>query len=89
MRISQVVLAFAATGFLAACNSEETCTEDLVKTKTEELTAKMTEVATANPEKMVTLAPKMQEIAEAAAAGGEDLQAACKAIDDMMAELNK
>jgi hypothetical protein len=89
MRFAPAFLALAATGFLAACNSEEACTEELVKTKSAELTAKMTEVATTKPEKMAELAPKMQEIAEKAAAGGEDMQAACKAIDEMMVELSK
>ena len=38
---------------------------------------------------MAELAPNAQEIATKAAAGGDDLAAACKAMDEMMAELSK
>jgi hypothetical protein len=35
------------------------------------------------------MAPKVQELATKAAAGGDDLDATCKALDEMMAELSK
>lgn len=89
MRIATTLLALAATGFLAACNSEEACTTELAQKKAADLSAKMTEIATADPAKLAELAPKVQELAAKASAQGDDLQAACKAMDDMMAELSK
>ncbi|MCU0826072.1 MAG: hypothetical protein MUE52_01375 [Tabrizicola sp.] len=89
MRFSTAILAIAATGFLAACNSEETCTNELAQKKATDLATKMQEVAAADPAKLAELAPKVQELATKASAQGDDLQAACKAIDEMMAELSK
>jgi hypothetical protein len=89
MRIASALLALAATGFLAACNSEETCTTELAQKKATDLSAKLTEVATADPAKLAELGPKVQELAAKASAQGDDLQAACKAMDEMMAELSK
>lgn len=89
MRIASAILALAAAGFLAACNSEETCTTELAQKKATDLAAKMQEVAAADPAKLADLAPKVQELAAKASAQGDDLQAACKAIDEMMAELSK
>jgi hypothetical protein len=89
MRIAPAILALIATGLLAACDPEETCTTELAQKKATDLTAKLTEVATANPAKLAELGPKIQELAAKANAEGDDLQAACKAMDDMMAELSK
>ena len=88
MRFASTILALAAIGFLAACN-EETCTQDIATKKATDLTAKIQEVAAADPAKLAELAPKVQALASKAAAGGDDLQATCKALDEMMAELSK
>lgn len=88
MRFASTILALAATGFLAAC-TEETCTQDIATKKATDLTAKIQEVAATDPAKLAELAPKVQDLATKAAAGGDDLQATCKALDEMMAELSK
>lgn len=89
MRFASTILALAATGFLAACNSEEACTNELAQKKAADLATKMQEVAATDPAKLAELAPKVQELAAKASAQGDDLQAACKALDEMMAELSK
>jgi outer membrane murein-binding lipoprotein Lpp len=89
MRFASTLLALAATGFLAACNSEEACTQELATKKATDLTTKIQELATSDPAKLADMAPKVQELATKAAAGGDDLAATCKALDDMMAELSK
>jgi outer membrane murein-binding lipoprotein Lpp len=89
MRLASTVLALAATGFLAACNSDEACTEEVATRKANELTTKIQELAASDPAKLAELAPKVQELATKAAAGGDDLDATCRALDEMMAELSK
>jgi outer membrane murein-binding lipoprotein Lpp len=89
MRIAPALLALVTTGFLAACTSEETCTQELATQKATDLTTKIQELATSDPAKLAEMAPKVQELATKAAAGGDDLAATCKALDDMMAELSK
>lgn len=89
MRITSTVLALAAAGFLAACNSEEVCTTELAQKKATDLLTKMQEVATTDAAKLARLAPKVQELAAKASAQGDDLQAACKAMDEMMVELSR
>jgi hypothetical protein len=89
MRIATTLLALAAAGLLAACNSEETCTNELAQKKATDLVAKMQEMAASDPAKLAELAPKVQELAAKAGAEGDDLLAACKAMDEMMAELSK
>ena len=89
MRILPAFSALAAVGFLAACNGEEACTQELATQKATDLTSKIQELATSDPTKLAELAPKVQELATKAAAGGDDLTATCKALDEMMAELSK
>jgi hypothetical protein len=88
MQIKAFILMISAAGFLSACNDQAVCTQEIANQKAADLTAKMTEVATADPTKMAELGPKVAELAKTAQAGG-DLAAACKAMDDMMAELAK
>ncbi|MGL4237928.1 hypothetical protein [Tabrizicola sp.] len=88
MRIAPAILALAATGFLAACNSEATCTAEEAQKKSTDLMAKITEVGTTDQAKATELMPKLEELGAKIAAGGDDLSAACKAMDEMMAELN-
>jgi hypothetical protein len=89
MRIATTLLALAATGFLAACSSEEECTEELATKKMTELQTKLTELAASDPAKAAEAATKMQELATKAAADGTDPSAACKMVDDLMAEISK
>ena len=89
MRFSTTILALAATGFLAACTSEEACTQEVATKKATDLTTKIQELAASDPAKLAELGPKVQELATKAAAGGDDLDATCKALDEMMAELSK
>lgn len=89
MRIALNLAAIAAIGLLAACNSEDSCTNEEAAKKSADLAAKVQEVAATDPAKLAELAPKVQELATAAAATGDDLAAACKAMDEMMADLSK
>lgn len=89
MRFAPLLLAIAATGFLSACNGEETCTNDLARKKATDLAAKLQEFATSDPVKLAELAPRVQELSARTSAEGDDLQAACRAMDEMMAELSK
>jgi hypothetical protein len=89
MRIAPAFLALIASGFLVACTSEETCTNELAQKKATDLAAKLGEVAAADPAKLADLGPKIQELSAKASAQGDDLQAACKAMDEMMVELSK
>ncbi|HLQ19615.1 MAG TPA: hypothetical protein VK146_11605 [Tabrizicola sp.] len=89
MRILPSLFALAVIGLLAACNGEEACTQELATQKATELTTKIQEIATSDPAKLAEMAPKVQELATKAAAGGDDLSATCKALDEMMAELSK
>ena len=57
--------------------------------KSTDLSAKLQEMAATDPAKLAELAPKVQELATKASGTGDDLQAACKAMDEMMAELSK
>ena len=88
MRIALNLVAIVAVGFLAACG-EEGCTNEEAMKKSTELTAKLQEMAATDPVKLAELAPKVQELATKASGTGDDLQAACKAMDEMMAELSK
>jgi outer membrane murein-binding lipoprotein Lpp len=89
MRFASTILALVATGFLAACTGEEACTQEAATKKATDLTTKIQELAASDPAKLAEMAPKVQELATKAAAGGDDLAATCKALDEMMAELSK
>jgi outer membrane murein-binding lipoprotein Lpp len=89
MRFASTILALAATGFLAACNEEVACTQEVATQKATDLSTKIQELAASDPAKLAELAPKVQELATKAAAGGDDLAATCTALDEMMAELSK
>ena len=89
MRILPGLLALGAIGLLAACNSEEACTQELATRKAADLTSRIQDLAASDPTRVASLAPKLQELAASAAAGGDDLSATCKALDEMIAELSK
>jgi hypothetical protein len=90
MKLIPLIAALATVGLLAACDDKPVCTKADVEKKATDLMTKIQEVGTADPAKMAELLPKIQEIStKAAAAGEEDLQASCDAIDEIMAELAK
>jgi len=89
LRILPIAAVISAAVLLSACDDKATCTQAEAEKKATELTTKITELATSDPAKLAELAPKVQEMATKAAAGGDDLAAACKAMDEMMAELSK
>lgn len=89
MRFASTILALTATGFLAACTGEEACTQEIAAKKATDLMTKAQEIAASDPAKLTELGPKLQELSTKAAAGGDDLTATCKALDEMMAELSK
>jgi outer membrane murein-binding lipoprotein Lpp len=89
MRIAPALLALLTSGLLAACTSEETCTQEQATQKATDLTTKIQELAASDPAKLAELGPRVQELATQAAAGSDDLAATCKALDDMMAELSQ
>jgi hypothetical protein len=89
MRILPLVAALSAAAFLAACNQEAACTQEEATKKATDLTTKITEIGAADPAKLAELMPKLQEFSTQAAKGGDDLSGACKAMDEMLAELSK
>lgn len=91
MRILPVLAVVSAVAFLSACKEEVACTQADAEKKATELTTKITELASSDPAKLAELAPKVQELATKAQANGsaEDLNATCKALDEIMAELSK
>ncbi len=90
MRSISLTLALTALIALSACKEDKpACTEDLAKIKLGELTTKMQEVATKDPTKLAALAPKLQEIQGKLTAAGNEPQAACDALDEIMIELSK
>lgn len=91
LRILPVLAVVAAASFLSACKDEVTCTQADAEKKATELTTKITELASTDPAKLTELMPKVQELATKASANGSasDLAATCKALDEIMVELNK
>jgi hypothetical protein len=88
MRYTKFAALLLAASLLSACGEEE-CTEELVQAKTAELTTLLLEVLAKDPQKMLALQPKLEEIQKDAIAAGDDLQAACAALDEIIAELKK
>jgi hypothetical protein len=89
MRILPLLAALATAATLGACTDEASCTPEEAQKKSADLAAKVTEIGTADPAKLAELTPKLQELTAKAAGTGDDLAAACKAMDEMMAELAK
>ena len=88
MRPTSTILALAALTFLSACR-EEPCTTELAQKKATDLAARMQEIAASDPLRLVDLAPKVKKLAAKASAQGDDLDAACKAMDALIAELSQ
>lgn len=89
MRIHTVFAGLLAASLLGACGDDPSCTEAEAQSKLSALLAKVQEVGASNPEKLQSLLPQAQELATQAQKGNQDLGAACKSIDSMMAELKK
>jgi thiamine biosynthesis lipoprotein ApbE len=89
MRILPLLAALAAVTVLSACDEKASCTPEEAQKKATDLAAKITEVGAADPTRVADLMPKVQELAAKASSTGEDLAEACKAMDEMMAELSK
>lgn len=91
MRIAPILAAISAAVFLVACDSKPSCTQEEAQTKMNALMTKIQEVGAVNPEKLTSLAAKAQELALEAQKTGDakDMGPACKAMDEMMAELDK
>ncbi len=91
MRILPVLAVVSAVSFLSACKDEPACTQADAEKKATELTTKITELASTDPAKLAEMLPKVQELAAKASANGsaEDLNATCKALDEIMTELSK
>ncbi|MGL4321642.1 MAG: hypothetical protein ACRCS3_12330 [Paracoccaceae bacterium] len=89
MTLKSIALVVAATLTLAACNEETAvaCTAETAQAKMTELTNKMTELATSDPAKLEQLSGKAAELQTQFADASADPQAACDAIDALMAEL--
>ena len=91
MRILPVLAVVSAVAFVSACKEEVACTQADAEKKETELTTKITELASSDPAKLTELMPKVQELATKAQANGsaDDLNATCKALDEITAELSK
>ena len=77
---------FILVAALGACG-DRGCTEAELQTKLTGLMTKLQSVAMSDPQKLVTLQPKVFELQQQAASGSRDLDAACKAVDELTAEL--
>ncbi|MGL5009192.1 MAG: hypothetical protein ACRC6I_04880 [Paracoccaceae bacterium] len=89
MSVMKFVLVAATALTLAACNEEEVaaCTAETAQAKMADLTTKLTELGTSDPAKLEQFAGKAAELQTQFADTAADPQAACDAIDAMMAEL--
>ena len=87
MKLKFGMLLLAGALALSACG-DDACTEEVAQKKIADLMAKTQEVATTAPEKLAALQPKIAEI-QAKMTAASDAEAACAAIDELMAELSK
>lgn len=80
--------ALAVVALLGACKEEEAkCTPEAAQAKLTEFSTLIQQVATSDPAKLAELAPKAAEIQQQLTANPNDVTAACKALDDMIAML--
>jgi hypothetical protein len=87
MRLFILSLTLAATGLLSACDDDATCTQEQATAKATEVMTSLQTLATSDPEKLAALTPRLTEIQGTLTAEGADLAAACKALDDIAAEI--
>jgi hypothetical protein len=89
MQITKLALAGVVALTLAACNEETAaaCTAEDAQAKMGELTARITELGTSDPAKLEQFSGKAAELQTQFATVGDNPQAACDAIDALMAEM--
>ncbi len=89
MTLKSLTMIVAATLTLAACNEETaaTCTTETAQAKMGELAAKITELGTSDPAKLEQFSGRAAELQTQFADTATDPQAACDAVDALMAEL--
>jgi outer membrane murein-binding lipoprotein Lpp len=86
MKLRNWVLAAVAVVGFSGCSS--TCTEDELQQKLLDITAKVQEMATSGEmAKLMEFSKKANEIGQAMKGSQDDLQAACKAADELLSEL--
>jgi hypothetical protein len=88
MQIRQFALAALVTLTLAACNEQAAeCTVEDAQSKVAALSARMTELGTSDPAKLEQFSGRAAELQTEFANIGDNPQAACDAIDALMAEM--
>jgi hypothetical protein len=88
MHVAKIVFAGLTALTLAACNEETaSCTPETAQAKMADLTAKMTELGTSDPAKLEQFSGKAAELQTQFATIGDNPQAACDAVDALMAEM--
>jgi hypothetical protein len=85
----KLVLVAVAALALTACNEEAqvACTAETAQAKMAELTTRMTELGTTDPARLEQFSGKAAELQTQFADTAADPQAACDAIDALMAEM--
>ena len=87
MTIMKLTLVMATVLTLAGCNEQAACTAETAQAKMTDLTTMMTELGTSDPAKLEQFSGKAAELQTKFASVGDDPQAACDAIDALMAEM--
>lgn len=89
MALMKFALAAVTALTLAACNEEQAaaCTAETAQAKMADLTARVTELGTSDPARLEQISGRVAELQTQFADTAADPQAACDAIDAMMAEL--
>jgi outer membrane murein-binding lipoprotein Lpp len=89
MTLKSFAMIVAATITLAACNEETaaTCTAETAQAKMGELATRMTELGTSDPARLEQFSGRAAELQTQFADVNADPQAACDAVDALMAEL--
>lgn len=89
MQITKLALVGLVALTLAACNEETAtaCTAEDAQAKMGELTTRMTDLGTSDPAKLEQFSGRVAELQTQFANPGDDPQAACDAIDALMAEM--
>jgi outer membrane murein-binding lipoprotein Lpp len=78
--------AMTAVLTLSGCGSE--CNEEVLKEKMQEITVKVQDLAaTGDLSKLMEFSQKAGRISQSMQGGGDNLQAACDAADDLLDEL--
>jgi hypothetical protein len=89
MQITKLALVGLAMLTLAACNEDAAgaCTAEDAQAKMADLTARMTELGTSDPAKLEQFSGRVADLQTQFADVGENPQAACDAVDALMAEM--